>query len=172
MDIRFSRLIIGLFAFAMLFASCTDKSPGTDIARPVTAIDSTDLIKIATDINYDIIISPPEGADPWDAERVSGYQGTAMTDDLFEKIYSGVIIAYDYQSEAPLKPSDVRKIEKDIGSDRTIIAKIQFTEDWFYNPQTGEIRKVVKSMILGSEFRDSQGGFFGYNALFKLVFEE
>jgi len=133
---------------------------------------SDNAVLFASDINYDVIVKPPSDGDPWQAERVSGYEGGAMINDIFEKLYNGTITARHITTGEPLKPQDIKTMERELGTDRSLIAKIQFTEDWFYHPSTGRIEKVVKEIIMGYEFRDSQGNLFGYKALFSVGFTD
>jgi hypothetical protein len=82
------------------------------------------------------------------------------------------LTAYDIISGEPLEPSEIKELEKDMNSTGKGVTKIQFTEDWYYDPATSEIKKIVKSIIFGYEFRDSQGTMFGHRALFKLILAE
>ncbi|MBE0675740.1 MAG: hypothetical protein IH591_13860 [Bacteroidales bacterium] len=167
---RLSAILAGAI---IIVAACNDSPtatvpPGKKAEQPA----EPGFIRIATDINYDVIVIPPVGSDPWESERVSGYDGSLMVDDIFKKIYEGTMVPYDLVTGEPIAAEDVKKIEKEMGSDRSLIAKLQFTEDWYYNPDDGEIRKIVKSVTLGYEFRDSMGNMFGYKALFRLVLAE
>lgn len=163
-----------ILAGAIIIAAACNDSPTATVPPEKKAEQPAQpgFIRIATDINYDVIVIPPAGSDPWESERVSGYDGSLMVDDIFKKIYEGTMIPYDLATGEPIAAEDVKQIEKEMGSDRSLIAKLQFTEDWYYNPDSGEIRKIVKSVTLGYEFRDSMGNMFGYKALFRLVLEE
>lgn len=169
-----TRLLLSVSVIPLfLLTGCHDRS-GNDAPagpRPAAQADSG-FILIANDINYDVIVNPPAEADPWETERVSGYNGNIMVEDLFQKLYSEKLQAYDMLTGEPIKPADVRKLVNEMNSAGTGVAKLQFTEDWYYNPATSEIKKIVKSIILGYEFRDSQGTMFGHRALFKLILAE
>lgn len=158
-----------LLMVAAVVTACGNRNgnhPGVPGPQPTRRGDSALLI--ASDINYDVVVKPPTEGDPWQIERVSGYNGTEMIDDLFGKIYDGTLTARHITTGEPLNSDDIRRMEKELGSDRSLISKIQFTEDWFYHPSDGRIEKVVKEIILGYEFRDSQGNLFGYKALFTI----
>ncbi|MFO7575041.1 MAG: hypothetical protein R6W67_07770 [Bacteroidales bacterium] len=162
-----------LLLYLILSTGCKEETrSGMPARKPATAQADSGFILIASDINYDVIVNPPEEIDPWETERVSGYNGNIMVEDIFEKIYSGTLKAYDMISGEPLSPSDVKKLEEEMNSAGKGVAKIQFTEDWYYDPDTSEIKKIVKSIIMGYEFRDSQGIMFGHRALFKLILAE
>ena len=166
-------LIPILLSYLILSAGCKSENRSEKTLRkPAIAEADSGFVLIAKDINYDVIVNPPEEIDPWETERVKGYNGNLMTEDLFEKIYSGVLPAYDMLSGEPYSPSEVKKLVDEMKSASGGVAKIQFTEDWYYNPGTTEIKKIVKSIILGYEFRDSQGTMFGYRALFRLILAE
>lgn len=171
---RLTSYLVAIIVSGLILSSgCTGRDrTEVSVLKPATAEIDSGLILIASDINYDVIVNPPEEADPWETERVSGYDGNKMTDDIFKKIFTGTLLAYDMFTGEPLSQAEVRKMVDEMNSVSTGVAKIQFTEDWYYDPATAEIRKIVKSIILGYEFRDSQGTMFGHRALFRLVLAE
>jgi hypothetical protein len=128
------------------------------------------LVAVATDIITEVIVKPDTLGDPWELEKVKGYNGKLMFASLFDNIYNKKIVVYDIMSDAPLDPTDVRKMEKDFNSDITRIAKFQFLEDWYFNSETNKIIKKIKSISFGYEIMDN--GFpKRYKALFKLKTE-
>ncbi len=133
-------------------------------------VPGNEKILIARDIIYDVVIKIPNKEDPWEIEKLQGYEGDRMISELFNAVYTGRIKAYDYHTGKKLTPDDVRKTELEPGFDRNNIGKIQFTENWFYNPATMEIDKEVISVVLGYENREIDGTLIGYKAAFKLDF--
>jgi len=124
-------------------------------------------VLIATDIVTEVIISPDPEGDPWEIEKVAGYQGNIMVDGIFGQIYDGTLKVFDYHSGKPLSPADVKKIEGEFKNDRTKIGKLLFTEDWYYFPEENSVRKRVKSVTFGYELYNNVGKVYAYRAAFR-----
>ncbi|HCC69774.1 MAG TPA: hypothetical protein DEQ09_01270 [Bacteroidales bacterium] len=128
-------------------------------------------IMVAEDIIYDVIIKIPNPDDPWEVEKLEGYQGNRMISELFNAVYTEKIKAYDYHTGKRMSPDEVRKAELQPGFDRNNLGKIQFTENWYYNTATMDIEKEIVSVVLGYENREIDGTLIGYMAAFRLNFE-
>ncbi len=140
-------------------ASCKESRKEHKAATTTTAFDTTSagLIIIGYDIITEVILKPESSGDPWELEKVKGFNGEPMFLNLLEKIEQDNINVYDCITGEILKPSEAKKILKETGSDISKIAKIQFTEDWYFNPATNEIIKKVKSMSFGYELEREKG---------------
>lgn len=163
-------IISGMLIFML---ACKHKTL-KDNTNPVTWSSevSPDLIVVANDIITEVIVKPDTLGDPWEMEKVKNYNGKLMFTTLFENIYSKKVTVYDNLTGAPLDPGDVRKMEKEFGSDVSKIAKIQFLEDWYFNPSTNKIIKKIKSASFGYE-SSKEGGFpVRYKALFRLKIDQ
>lgn len=154
--------IILIFLSAVLF-SCK-QSADNDIL-------SQEKVLVADNIIYDVVIKIPTTDDPWELEKLEGYQGNRMIDELFNAVYTEKMNAYDYHTGKRLSPDEVRQAELRPGFDRNNIGKIQFTENWYYDPLTMVIDKEVVSVVLGYEKREIDGTLIGYEAAFKLNFK-
>ncbi len=155
-------VIACLFLTAVLF-SCKQ----TDDKK----ILSEEKILVAENIIYDVVIKIPDPDDPWEVEKLDGYQGSRMISELFNAVYTEKIQAYDYHTGKKLSPDEVRMAELEPGFDRNNIGKIQFTENWYYNPASMQIEKEIVSVVLGYENREIDGTLIGYEAAFKLNFK-
>jgi hypothetical protein len=147
----------------ILSGSCSRRNEKPDLPT----VEKGDEL-IARDIIYDVIIKPQSEDDEWEREKLQGYDGAAMIDRIFEAIYSGTVIAYDYHTGEKLTPRDIRNMEKQEGLTRDNIGKIQFTENWYFNPENLQIEKEIISIVPGYESRSSDGMFIGYRAAFRL----
>ena len=132
---------------------------------------SEEKILVADNIIYDVVIKIPDPDDPWEVEKIEGYEGSRMISELFNGVYTEKIKAYDYHTGDRLSPGEVRVAELEPGFDRNNIGKIQFTENWFYYPASMEIYKEIVSVVLGYENREIDGTLIGYKAAFKLNFK-
>lgn len=122
---------------------------------------------VAGNIIYDVVVIPEAEDDLWERERLKGYSGDEMVDALFEAVYSRKAVATDYFSGERINPSDLRKLEAEDEYSRSDIAKLQFTENWYFNPETLEIEKEVVSIVPGYRYSTGEGGVTGtgYRAL-------
>ena len=152
--------VFTLLVLALTLFSCRQ----SDDISPVT----DEMILVAENIIYDVIIKTPDREDPWEVEKLEGYKGDRMISELFNAVYTEKIKAYDYHTGKGLSPDEVRKTELTPGFDRNNIGKIQFTENWYYNPATMEIDKEIVSIVLGYENREIDGTLIGYIAAFKI----
>jgi len=134
---------------------------------PASAAASPNLVLIASDIVTEVIIRPDPEGDPWEIEKVAGYRGDIMVNTIFGLIYEGKLTAYDYHSGNPMKPAEVRDIEKEFSNDRSKIGKLSFTEDWYYDPASNRIEKITKSAVFGYEIYNGEGKVYAYRAAFR-----
>lgn len=130
------------------------------------------MIVVARDIITEIIVKPDSLGDPWEAEKVKNYNGSRMFSKLFENIRDKKVTVYNNLTGDPLSPEEVRKMEKEIGTDLSRIAKIQFLEDWFFDPATNKLIKKLKSASFGYMSSNDGAGPVRYKALFKLKIDE
>lgn len=165
-----------LFLVLVVATSCGDsgKVPPADTRKdtdgnisPASATASPELVLIASDIVTEVIIRPDPEGDPWEIEKVAGYRGDLMVNTIFGLIYEGKLTAYDYHSGNPMKPAEVRDIEKEFSNDRSKIGKLSFTEDWYYDPTANRIEKIAKSAVFGYELYNGEGKVYAYRAAFR-----
>ena len=148
-----------------LLTACNQASPDRD---PVPA---EGTILVANDIIYDVIIKPPVEDDLWEQEKLKGYNGTEMINDLFDGIYSGEIRVFDYLTGKSMSANDIKKIEAREGLERENIGKIQFTENWSYDPVTNSMEKKITSIVFGYESKTEDVMRTGYRAVFTIDFQ-
>ncbi|MCA1756361.1 MAG: hypothetical protein LC649_02755 [Bacteroidales bacterium] len=129
--------------------------------------DSESRVLVAGNIIYDVVVIPEAEDDEWESERLKGYRGDEMVDALFEAVYSKKAVATDYFSGEKIKPSRLRDMEATDEYRRSDIAKLQFTENWYFNPETLEIEKEVISIVPGYRYSTGEGDITatGYRAL-------
>jgi hypothetical protein len=165
-----------LFLLLVVMTSCGDSGrvppagsrTGTGVSLPPdTSATSADLVLIASDIVTEVIIRPDPEGDPWEVEKVAGYRGDIMVNTIFGLIYEGKLTAWDYHSGNPMKPAEVRDIEKEFSNDRSKIGKLSFTEDWYYDPSSNRIEKITKSAVFGYELYNGEGKVYAYKAAFR-----
>jgi hypothetical protein len=159
-------LILITSAFISCRNSSNEKHPG-DSSETLQATEG--MIAVGTNIISEIILRPDTLGDPWEVEKVKGFDANRMFSVLLDKIYSNKITVYSALSEEILKPGEVRKIVDEFGSDLKRIAKIQFTDDWFLDPATGNVVRKTKSITLGYEIPREEGLPPSYKAMFRII---
>ncbi|MRR18639.1 hypothetical protein EG827_00460 [bacterium] len=172
--------IIVLMILTALAASCRERgndrkgaagTAGQESSAATQLPAGADLpagaVLIASNIVTEVIIKPDPEGDPWEIEKVAGYQGESLVNNIFDRIYDGTLTVFDYHSGEPLSASDVKSIEKEFSNDRTKIGKLSFTEDWYYDSSKNSLHKKARSVTFGYELYNNMGKVYAYRAAFR-----
>jgi hypothetical protein len=151
-------------------ASCKQKSLNLRFEKTIVSIDSLKLTNYADTVVCDMVVKNPDKEDTWTEECLSRLKRKALTDSIFDDVYKGKLIAFDFNSHKPLSVKEVKKLEEMAGYSRDIIGKFQFREAWFYDKQHHSFIKKVHSIVFGFETYDQSGFVKGYKPLFKIEF--
>jgi len=163
---------LAIILVILLAGSCKNTAR-KNVSVPVNTTLSVNegLLLIGKDIITEAVIKPDTLGDPWEVEKVKGFNGKEMFVNLFENISNRKLTVYDCFTGEALDPADVRKMEKEIGKDISKIGKMIFQEDWYFNPLTNSVSKKIKSITFGYEIIREDGLPRGYKPLFKLKTE-
>ena len=157
-----------LLLLTVLITSCNERrSEQKTVSAPQTEDVPEGAVLIASGIVTEVIIRPDPDGDPWEIEKVAGYNGEAMVNSIFERVYDGTLTVYDYHSGEVLTAGDVKKIEAEFKNDRTKIGKLSFTEDWYYRPAANTLEKRARSVVFGYELYNNLGKVYAYRAAFR-----
>jgi hypothetical protein len=166
------KLIYALITISVILFfgfSCKTKTvKETPESAATPSVAGSDLILIGKEIITEVILKPDTLGDPWEVEKVKNFNGKLLYPGLFENIYNQKVIVYDIYTGKPLTPGDVREIEKEYNADISRIGKLQFLEDWYFNPVTSMIIKKIRSVTFAYSIKRDAGLPSGYKALFKL----
>lgn len=163
--------VLFLSAIVILFtvSSCNNSGSEKQLSPSASTVAVPEgLIPVGSDIITDIILRPDTLGDPWEVEKVKGFNANALFKTLLENIYNNKIIVYSAVGEEILKPGDVKKIVDEFGSDLKRIGKLQFCDDWFLDPATGNVIRKTRSIILGYEIQREEGLPPSYKAMFRI----
>ncbi len=156
-----------LVVIALSFAGCcNDKGVKDTTTKTVRDTKTDGLIRVADNIITEVIVRPDSDGDPWETEKVAGYNGSEMVSDIFKKIYDGTLTVKDTHTGEALTVDEVKRMEQAFKKDNSSIGKLSFTEDWFYDPELATVIKKVKSVAFGYERYDNEGKVLGYKAIF------
>ena len=157
-----------LLLLTVLITSCNERrSEQKTVSAPQTEDVPEGAVLIASGIVTEVIIRPDPDGDPWEIEKVAGYNGEVMVNSIFERVYDGTLTVYDYHSGDVLTANDVKKIEAEFKNDRTKIGKLSFTEDWYYRPAENTLEKKARSVVFGYELYNNLGKVYAYRAAFR-----
>lgn len=157
-----------LIALCGIILSCNNKQPIVNHIE--VKMDSMQYRTYADTIICDMVIKSASKDDKWMNESLKGLQRKALIDTILMDVYTGKLIATDYNSNNILKIDEVKKIEQSIGNNRDIIGKFQFKESWYYDKEKHSFIKKVQSIIFGYEIYDESGYVKGYKPLFRIEF--
>lgn len=121
-------------------------------------------------IIYDTAIINRDSTDAWGAECLSELNRKVLVDKIFESVFQGKIIPYDYFTGEKISPVTIRDMETSGAFSRENISKIKFEEQWIWDNKKVEMQKQLISMTLAYEVYDNTGMSRGQKPIFKLVF--
>jgi hypothetical protein len=157
-------LFISLLVFSCKQSPLKEKQPFAKVQA-----DSIRGPAIADTIIYDVIIHNTNPEDQW-AEQCLQYMNEGMlVDSLFNLVYEGKVVAYDFFENRPLSIKEVKKLEAQTGFKRENIGKIQFTERWSFDASRVRFQKDVLAIVLGYDLFDEEGKIRGHKPVFKLT---
>jgi hypothetical protein len=128
-------------------------------------------ITIADTITYDVLLRPLDSTDIWEAEHLKYLNQKEFLNYVFNGLYSGKFLAYEFMSTKQFNKSEIESIEKAEGYSRDKISKVQFKELWFVD-SLGMLQKHIYSYTLGIEAYSNQNTFLGHKALFEVKVEK
>lgn len=169
---KYFLLLTALLLVALVPVACkNDRNIPGHSGMPELAPGSDSLL-LARPITYDVVIRNPNPEDTWTAECLAGMDQQALTDFVFSALYEKKLTAYDFYTDKPLPVRKIKKIEQAMNNDRSRLAKIQFTENWYLDTARMTMDKKVTSMMFGYEVYDANGDVRGYKAAFRINLNE
>jgi len=166
------RLLIIILIIACITA-CKQQNSKPSVTGKAKTLKDTTLLNfqsIAESIRYDVIIKNPDTDDEWTETCLKGLDREKLVNEVYKAIYAGKVKAYDYYTDEPMSVNQVKEIEKQAESDGAEIAKVQFLEDWFFDPATFNFYKKVHFIMLAYEILDENGNARNYKAAFYVPF--
>jgi hypothetical protein len=121
-------------------------------------------------IIYDTSIINRDSTDSWASECLSEFNRKALIEKIFEEIYNGKLIPYDYFTAEKISPDKIKTMEAEKVFSRKDISKIRFEEKWIWDDERVEMRKQVNSITLSYDVFDNVGKLRGQKPIFKIIF--
>ncbi|TLX77427.1 hypothetical protein E9993_01985 [Labilibacter sediminis] len=122
----------------------------------------------ADPITYEVLINNPDSLNHWESTKLKHVKQHELVDHLFEMVYSGQKQAYDYNTHEPISISEIKELELKESFSRNKVGKLQFTETWLFEENSGKLKKDVQSILLAYEVYNDLGELRGYKAAFYL----
>jgi hypothetical protein len=167
-------ILLTAFTLIIIFASCKSKDTETNVANDSATknqkfeipevkkgnfySDNSDITKsviLADTIVYYTVIKNSDPEDDWQEKCLSRLNRKALANIIFNAIYNGRLTAYNFMTEQPMTIVEVKEMEEE--HPRTEIAKMEFTEEWYFNENDLSFSKQVYSIMLGYEQRNMAG---------------
>jgi len=127
---------------------------------------------VADPIIYEVIVKNPDPDDEWGNEKIRKLKTRKIIDRIFDAVYAGNATRYNYHTGEVMSIEDISQLEASDEFDRSLIGKIQFEEDWYFDPDNLAIYKKVKSVLLAYEVYDQFNEVVGYKAAFLVHMNE
>jgi hypothetical protein len=122
-------------------------------------------------IIYDTSIANHDSTDTWADECLSDFKRKELIEKIFEEVYNGKIIPYDYFTAEKISPDKIKTMEAGKVFSRKDISKIRFEEKWIWNDEKVEMQKQVISITISYDVFDNVGKLRGQKPIFKLLFK-
>lgn len=166
------KLTAALFIATSFLIGCnnTENKP---VQTENSGMDKIDVsfTSIADTIITDVVIKNPNH-DEWTDYCLRNLDKDELVDQLFELVYDGKLIPYDFFSETEMSIEEVKKFEKEDDFERDKIGKVQFEESWYFDAENKKMMKQVISIMLAYETYDAEGNVKGYKPVFKVYFND
>ena len=126
---------------------------------------SESVMVVAELVIHPVTIKNPNIEDEWTEEALGGLNRLYLVKAVINAIEQGKLTPYDYFTEEQLSVKDINVLLEENGGIEAV-GNIQFTEDWFIDPETLQITKQVRAMVFGFESFDEDGLVKSYKAAF------
>ncbi|UCG27444.1 MAG: hypothetical protein JSV24_10780 [Bacteroidales bacterium] len=147
------------------------QTEGTKIqSSSVSVSDSVtgNFTPLAVPITYDVVIKNPDSLDIWTTTCLENLKREILVDLIFNALKEGRVKAFNYHTDEEMSWRDIRALEREDEFDRSRIAKVQFIEEWYFDPNAFKLEKKVNSIMLAYEVFDRKGNIRGYKAAFRV----
>ena len=126
----------------------------------------TDTDLLADTIYYPVRIKNIDPDDSWADIRLKKLDRKKFVDNIFNSVYSGKAIAYNYLTDRPYTIDEIKELENSEDYNRDNVVEIEFREKWWYNPDRSLFKKEVLSMLVAYAVFDDTGEFSRLKAAF------
>ncbi|MFN8257933.1 MAG: hypothetical protein U0W24_19710 [Bacteroidales bacterium] len=126
-------------------------------------------IIIADTITYNVVVKNSNPEDDWMDINLKHLNRKAFINIIFNAIYNGNLVPYDYQSEKAMTIEEVKLLEKE--HPRKEIGNILFIESWYFNEKEMILGKKVYSVMMAYE-RITTTGEIRYKSGIQVFFDK
>jgi hypothetical protein len=161
------RYILFSIVLSGVFFSCNQKE--IEVKKVDIGRESNYSVIVDTIIN-DVLIQNPDSSE-WTDYCLRNLNKDFLVDEIFNSVYSGKLIPYEFFNNIPLEITDIESLEEDPEFSRDKIAKVQFEEAWYFDTENQIMVKKVYSIMLAYEVYNLEGEIKGYKPAFKVYFK-
>ncbi len=152
-----------IIIFTLCLFSCNQKKQ-KEIYSEDTSTPLANYETWADTIIYEVLVNNPDSSDEWQGKKIKYLNRKKMVDDIFASIYNGKKKAYNYYTNQEMNIAAIKELEDDYK--REDVGKVQFTESWFYNTQTGIMQKKIYNILIAYTLYSYDNKIRGYKAAF------
>lgn len=162
--------------FILIFFSCNKKQEKKFSTKNLNAVtwvengDTSQAFQIAKPIIYDVVVRKHNYDDDWTKQCLENTNVDALSNLVFDLIYSGKLTPYNYFTDEKMTIKEVKKVEKEFARKR--IGKMQFIEDWYFDTNKMKFYKKVKGIMLAYERYRADSTVRNYKAGIKVYFSK
>ncbi|MBN2164714.1 MAG: hypothetical protein JW717_00390 [Marinilabiliaceae bacterium] len=131
-----------------------------------TTTNNIDSALVADTIIYPVRIKNIDSDDQWAEIRLKNVNRKKIVNDIFEKVYSGDMTAYNYLSNEPISIEAIKTLEKTDDFNRENIIELEFREKWWFNADKSVFKKEIISILLAYVVYDEFNEFSRMKAAF------
>ena len=158
---------ISIFWFLIILVSACQLKQ--DKPQVVTLGNNENYITIADTIITNVLIKNPN-EDEWTDYTLRNLNKESLVNEIFKSVYEGKLKPFEFFHNEPMQIEDIKELEKNPEFSRDKIAKVQFEEAWYFDPEEQKMVKKVISIMLAYEIYNSLGEIRGYKPAFKVYF--
>ncbi|MDG5800933.1 hypothetical protein QA597_11240 [Marinilabiliaceae bacterium ANBcel2] len=160
------RIVTFLIAILLITFSCKESEVRTVVVSDNNILSADDII--ADTIIYSVDIVNYDSMDTWTEYRLRHMQTEKFVENIFKKVYSEQLSAYEYFADSLLTIKEVKEIENAHDYKRDHIEEIQFEETWFYSAKENIFHKEIHSIVIAYALYNEEGVRRGLKPVFRL----
>lgn len=125
-----------------------------------------DASMVADTIFYPVRIKNIDPDDEWADNRLAKLNRKQLVDGIFDAVYAGTSIPYNYLTDAPMTIDDIKAMEEKDDFSRDNVIELEFREKWWYSADQSRFEKQILSVLVAYAVFDDEGNLRGMKAAF------
>jgi hypothetical protein len=158
--------LLFLIVVIAVFSACNENESANNSES--LGFDKSKVIVLSDSLAYTAIIKNPDPEDEWTTQCLKNINPQELAKVIFDAVYAQKLTAYNYQFSTPMSIQEVKELETEYS--RARIAKVLFTEEWYFDKEKLKMYKEVNSIMLAYELYGDSSEVRGYKAGIRVYF--